>query len=412
MQAEYTLPIEYELDLERIKRDLEGVKTPQGWNVTKGGSSVSDIFLYKNRLYFGSCNGKLYCLSIEGKKIWDFDTGDVLLNTLVIKDDVIYLGSFNGPLYALDLEGKTIWTFNIGDKIGDTPLIYKDRIFFGSKAGRFCCLNLEGKLIWEYQTTSIITSAQASGDTVFFGDLTKMNVFSLDGRRLWDYETGSPISSPQIRGDNIFFSSFNRNIYCLTLEGKVKWIREMNSFASVLSALGIVDDKLLIGLMDHYTYCLDCETGKDIWKFNGLILVRPSRYANCLYFGDIDNRLLVVDFQTGIQKWMYLAGGPIVCTPLVTEDKIFFTSWDCYIYCIDKTGKTLWKFKMEGKPSTVHIEHIEEVTIKDQPLQEISLPQLYKSLATGQLETEHVYGSSLSGYVAKEKHYVSRRRYV
>ena len=413
MDNQFTLPIEYELDFERVKKGLETAKSPQGWNVKKGGSCGSDILLNKNRIYCASCNGKIYCLSLEGEKIWSFETDGVILNTLTIKDDVIYLGSFDGNFYALDLDGRVKWSYSTGDKLGYAPLVYKERIFFGNKGGRFHCLNLEGKLLWNYDTTSLATSPSVYNDIVFFGDNAGMNAFTIDGERLWYYETGAYVGTAHFYKNNIYFSCFNRNIYCLTLEGKTVWTKEMNSFAYISRTLGIFDGKIVVGLMDHYLYCLDAETGKEIWKFNGLIPVKGTKEGDTLYVGDLDNRFIAIDFKTGKQKWMYLTNGGIFCEPLVTEDRVVFSCWDTYIYCVDKQGKTLWKFKAEGNPSTVDIEHRDEITTKyAEPLPEVTLPKLYKSLATGHLETEHVYGSSMSGYVAKEKHYVQRRRYV
>jgi outer membrane protein assembly factor BamB len=40
--------------------------------------------------------------------------------------------------------------------------------------------------------------------------------------------------------------------------------------------------------------------------------------------------------------------------PAISKDRIYFTSWDCFLYCVDTESHDLvWKFRSQGSPSYV-----------------------------------------------------------
>jgi outer membrane protein assembly factor BamB len=57
-----------------------------------------------------------------------------------------------------------------------------------------------------------------------------------------------------------------------------------------------------------------------------------------------------LDTVTGAEKWRFFAEGPVRFAPAVWQDKVFFTSDDGYLYCLDAAkGALFWKFR--GGPS-------------------------------------------------------------
>lgn len=58
------------------------------------------------------------------------------------------------------------------------------------------------------------------------------------------------------------------------------------------------------------------------------------------------DKLIALDTDTGKEKWVFYADGPIYFAPVAWENKVYFTSDDGYLYCIDaKKGSTIWKFR-------------------------------------------------------------------
>ena len=104
------------------------------------------------------------------KPIESFDVSPVIDE----KGDV-YFGSEDGYVYALNVDGSLKWNYATGDGVTAAPLVATmDRIYVGSKSGNFYCFNRDnGNVIWEYTTTNEIYSSAVidSSGRLIFGDL-------------------------------------------------------------------------------------------------------------------------------------------------------------------------------------------------------------------------------------------------
>ncbi|MCH8924056.1 MAG: PQQ-binding-like beta-propeller repeat protein, partial [Planctomycetes bacterium] len=60
-------------------------------------------------------------------------------------------------------------------------------------------------------------------------------------------------------------------------------------------------------------------------------------------FNDRD-KVIALDVATGRQLWQYFTGGPVRFAPLVWNDRVYFTSDDGHLYCVNAAdGKGIWK---------------------------------------------------------------------
>ena len=109
------------------------------------------------------------------------------------------------------------------------------------------------------------------------------------------------------------------------------------------------DGKVFFGCMDEKVYCLDCKDGKEIWKYKGgSFKAPPSIQDDVIYIGDIDGTLHAIDLDTGLKKWVFATNGEISGGANFFKKNILFGSQDENLYCLNTSGKELWKFKMEG----------------------------------------------------------------
>jgi outer membrane protein assembly factor BamB len=66
-------------------------------------------------------------------------------------------------------------------------------------------------------------------------------------------------------------------------------------------------------------------------------------------FNDCD-KVTAIDTETGKEKWSFYTDGPVRFPPVASKGKVFFTSDDGYLYCVNaSSGKLVWKFR--GGPS-------------------------------------------------------------
>ena len=87
------------------------------------------------------------------------------------------------------------------------------------------------------------------------------------------------------------------------------------------------------------------------WKFEtgGPIVSSPAVYEEVLYFGSSDYYFYAIDSLTGEIKWKFKTNGRIDASPAIWKDIVYIGSLDGNLYALDTTtGKLKWKFEALG----------------------------------------------------------------
>jgi len=423
----------------------------RGLEVNIGGSIGSSLYIHDKKIVFGCNDTFVYCLDLDGNKIWSFKTNNMVFSSPTCYKDYVVIGSRDGYVYALSMNGELKWKFLTEQINAFTPLIVNGVVYFQSEGGIFYALSLEdGKELWKfhYPKGLCYMSPSAVNDSIVFGNLSGyLFCLSKDGELLWKLKTGgSIVQTPLIIGKhNKELSSFRK--------------RSLQSFPKDEKA------KIIVGSEDGYFRCINATTGKIIWKeyygipvgcspiicdstiFVGLgnarmfainldgtkkwayqtgnrIVSTPICHNGCVYFGSSDHNFYSLDMNDGRLLWRFLTDGEVVSSPVIHNDTIFFGSWDCNLYAISlKDKELLWKFRTSiarpsyiSKPKIVgekgkkekvkipEIEFIETETIKGYQVKSTNY-----STFTGEL-TNVFYGSSI-GYKGNTHYKMGKGKY-
>ena len=365
---------------------LYAINTKTGllaWKFKTRGAVDATAAVYKNTAYFGSFDGYYYAVSCKtGKLVWKFRTGgeklvgykglwgmtpksqymedqyDFYLSSPVLSsnelDLTLYFGSSDGNLYALDARtGKKKWSFQTRGIIHSSPALYKGLIYFGSWDTYLYAIDEKrGQLKWKFKTgdqpvyhqmEGIQASATCYKNAVYFG--------CRDGH----------------------FYSLNANT------GELRWKADMEG-SWVLTTAAVKDGILYFGTSDSYLFmALNAGTGAEKFRFkaNGYIYSSPAISGNTVYFGDFSGKLFALNLTTGkplstfttpgrmengnrllskdyidftylirskdtaayatsvaVMEQLYKLG-PIVSSPAVHDNAVYFGSADGYIYAIN-----------------------------------------------------------------------------
>ncbi len=294
------------------------------------------------------------------------------MSSAVICNDIVYFGCYDNNLYALDAKsGKLIWKHRTGDKVFSSPVIAENRIYFGSADKSFYCLDaVTGKVLWKFRTGQpIISEICLVNKMVIFSSFDGY-LYALDcesGKLIWKArppglsgfqgfciadEKGVAISYmhkrhyekiPVIKEGAIYFACEDNNIYCLDLNGKIKW----KYLAGGIGGVPIVNKNVIyVGSEDTYFYALS-SSGDMQWKIKtgGHIVCCAFVHNNSVYFGSFDNCLYAAGLD-GTLQWKFVTGGMISSSPYVHNNRLYAASTDTFFYCIDvETKDVLWKFK-------------------------------------------------------------------
>lgn len=88
------------------------------------------------------------------------------------------------------------------------------------------------------------------------------------------------------------------------------------------------------------------------WQFHtkAPIVSSPAVSGNTVYFGSNDHRLYAVSLESGEKKWEFKTEGRVASSPAVSNGLVYLLSYDSNFYALDAaTGSLKWKFKTEGE---------------------------------------------------------------
>ncbi len=285
------------------------------WNYNAGSSLLSSIVVDdingkgKKEIIFGTKNGKIMSVDINGKSNWTYDVSDAHSQTELMfmdsestnsisgspticdidgdgKKEIVF-GTDSGRIYALTSTGQEIWNYKVDGAIKGTPYIQKFAnnqvgILFGSSDHNLYFLNGKGQLLWRYNAKSEIEScpflAVSKNPLIIFGSNDGMiHTLDLKGNLVWQYKTDDKVLAQAAyeqlspTGDYmIIIGSTDGILYCLNERGNLVWAYETDgAICSKVSVADINNDnkkEIVFGSCDNSVYALDCN-GKKLWSY-------------------------------------------------------------------------------------------------------------------------------------------------
>jgi len=245
----------------------------------------------KNILFYAANLGKetLVALNLQNlKKIWKLNLPHLYTSPLIWKDR-IYAGSKDGRLFCVNKEeGKIIWHFNAKSSLFGIPAEKDGNIFFCDVKGLVYCIDgLTGKDLWITDLQSNIYSGLVIGNQRLFVGNTAGILYSLDqasGQILWQTETGGSIYSNASFKDNMVYLGNNNNkIFALNAEnGQIIWEFQTKGIINTTPLLG--EELLYIGSWDSNLYVLSRHSGELVQRVE---FKRPIKTSPLLYRGKL-----------------------------------------------------------------------------------------------------------------------------
>ncbi len=351
-------------------------------------------------IVFGTKDGRLYVINDESKVKWLYDLKEKLsgiqslfldsessfsIYTTPVLYDIdkdgkkeIIFGSENGILFVLDVNGNLVWKFKTSGKIRSDILVEDineddfPEIVFGASDGFLYCLDYTGNVLWRYDAGSPIESAPAllSGvddDIVLFGtNEGKLIAVNSLGMFKWDFKAKDKITAKPVishikntKEKFIVFGSFDHNLYCISATGSLVWNFETDG--KIVSEATIADInkdgflEIVFGSCDNKVYALD-RNGKELWNFEtDFWIVNPPIVTDLdsdgeleIIAGSFDHSVYVIDSE-GSFVVNYVPGVSPITPQLGNTD--FLSSDDPGEY----KGRLLYKYDFDGMVVGTHL---------------------------------------------------------
>lgn len=122
------------------------------WTFRTGGEILAAPVRAGSLLVFGSGDGKVYAVDMQGRQRWTFDATLPVYGQPLVDGEVVYFGDNGGRLHALDWKtGKERWVFERADyAIESQPATWGDLVIFGAWDGYVYAVKRDtGELVWK-----------------------------------------------------------------------------------------------------------------------------------------------------------------------------------------------------------------------------------------------------------------------
>jgi outer membrane protein assembly factor BamB len=177
---------------------------------------ASGVTIANGRLYAGTHEGHVLALNpADGKRLWDFASGDSVLSTPVITAGRLYFGSFDGNVYAVDAaSGTLLWKHDTGAPVVSTPALHEGRVIVGSRSYDLLALDgRTGATVWSrYIWFSWVESpATIRETTAYVGSSDAARLYALDagtGKSAWELDVhGWAWGHPAVTDRRVFIGT-------------------------------------------------------------------------------------------------------------------------------------------------------------------------------------------------------------
>lgn len=224
------------------------------WQFETGAEIAGGVALWNDRLIVASYDSFLYCLSLEGEKLWAFQTQDRINCSPAIADHFTFVAGCDSQLRVIDIQnGTETLAVDMNDYLIASPAVVDDLLYVGSHGGVVSALNWKtGRMEWRYEgkrQMSIRASAVATEDLILVGSHDKV-MHAIDrqtGKARWTFPTKARIEcSAAVVDSRVFFGSGDGNIYGVSLQdGKQVW--KYNAGHPISGGMAIGEQCMVVG---------------------------------------------------------------------------------------------------------------------------------------------------------------------
>lgn len=318
------------------------------WTFSAEGAITSSPVVAGERLWFGSDDGKVYCLDRQsGAEHWSFETADMIEAPPLFVDGMVYVGSNDGWLYALDgASGELRWKAETRDKILGGANYLRDgdslRIIVGSyDANLYAYDSATGELQWTYETDNYVngTPAVHAGRAIFGGCDAMLHVVDLNtGERKAGLELGDEChvaGSAAFVDGRAYFGHYGNQFVCVDVDaGETVWTYD-SARHPFFSSPSITADRVVFGGRDRHMHCVARADGKPLWTFRTKRKIdsSPVVCGDKVVFGSGDGRIYLVELANGELLWSYDVGKAILSSPAVVGGRVYLGANDGGLYC-------------------------------------------------------------------------------
>jgi outer membrane protein assembly factor BamB len=250
-------------------------------------------------------------------ELWRVPLGSPLSGPLLLQDELVAASVEGGNTQAFSLtEGRPLWKADLGEKPVGGPVSL-------------------GRLIVQATLSGKVQALESAG-----------------GERRWTADLGQEIGKqPTATADGLLVPLASGTIVSLDPEGHERWKAELRGAPSV--PLSACRGMAVAGTEAGTVEAFQRDSGRRLWVARIGSPVRSPLlcFRDRIYFATEDERIRVLSYS-GRKKWSYPVGGAVTALPFAVGLRVYFLSYDNYIYALKATsGNLLLRVRMSHRLS-------------------------------------------------------------
>lgn len=345
-----------------------------GWS-SSVGFSTSTPSVYKGRVYLGTGEhghpGALVCLNdSSGEVIWSYPVeagvkSSPALSTAWKRPRILFTASqVNESVYCLEDSGEKaelLWKLNPPDDgylLGGVA-VSDGRVYFGTEgdqhSGKLYCLADDDRSAAGQDWPQFHSGAEHAGSADFRPPVSNQTIWI-------SRDIGAqPGSSVCVAQGKLFINCVDM-LTCLDREtGELLWTFPFNASGDYAFGFTPVFSRGRVFFTSDRTYCLNASDGTVVWSFS-----QPTgRFAIDGSPAIADGRVLVSDWdghhyycldeETGEELWNFTVEGNAQSTPAISGGRVVLSGWEWglggRVYCLYlDNGTEIWNLSTRNSP--------------------------------------------------------------
>lgn len=325
-------------------------------------SSVTEILISDNKLYFGNKDGHMFAMEKESQSIiWETKIDAPLLTKpILLGDHILFTG--REKLFLVEKEtGNVVWSFepptaypedrDEWDFDASSPVIYEDQLLWAPSNGKIYSIDpLTANVKWFVDTKTPFQTrcTPVIYDNQLFIQYALGNFFAVDltkGEILNKTKVGAASFNELYVYEGIIFASESRGPGIFAIDAntlEVKWKYQDPMMSWITGNPVVYENALYVPTSDaKHVITLDIETGKriNVYETDHNMFGTPIIDKGILYIGEIKatgnavGSVTAFDLETYEKIWA-LELGPIANSMTLSDGILYVPSFDGKIFAI------------------------------------------------------------------------------
>lgn len=236
-----------------------------------------------------------------------------------------------------------------------SPVVVGKTVFLACQSNIQALDAETGEEKWKYPaegpigtpSAATIKATPAVDNGFVFVGATDGVMYGLDadtGSLKWQFQTGGHIRfSPVFANGIVYFGSDDGKVYGLDEKTGKQAVTAVKAEGAIIGSPTISDGMIYFTSADLSFYAVNAASGHARFSLRTTNTnVYSTPVANDRYIFTVGGNNLYAMTRGGATRWTYPAHNPIIDTPLVTDDGVYFGDRSGRLYAIDLKGRDKW----------------------------------------------------------------------